>query len=749
MTTGGSHVVIGGDSLANLDTIRGSNPRLRFEETDQVDPAGYYQIGVNGDVLTISRAATAGWATLTELLRLDENAGATFLELSGANTDFRLTNTSETDPVGRWRFQALNGSLRLQRRETADTWTGARTILSIVSGGTVVSDNQWNMNVGLDIDIADTTGNADNTGVDVFYTRTVTAGNANVHFGGSFVAQGVASGGAQTFSASIGLIGVNGGINAGTGSPTINAAAAIRAQSPQVAGAAVITDAYGLYVASASVTGTLTNFYGIRVEDTVAGTIGVSISLGTIGDIAITHRNATLAANTALAGVLIGTPVTPVALAGDSLIISAITASGDILLAVNKGGTSYMAFMADASTGDTLLGAPTGQSIDQYIAGVKEIDYATGALAFQQATTITTTAGNLILDPAGNVQVLGNMAVAGQTPDDTVGFRVGNVSGASGLYGILISTTFSPTAAGLVLHYYESAGEVATGGNAVSAVRQVRYSTLTKTGVGVISKLESIHFQVQTIATNNSAITIATGWTVPAVAVDEVQVVAFDIAPGDARWAFVSEVGSPIYIGNDILRFAATTGIIGIGATTVLSSTATLVTLPVDVLASVGVRIGADSTNNEIDDATQGAASTALFIGNGQITVVSDVRVKFNIMPYVGDALSLFRQMNVVEYDMAEANKPFGGVYDGQYVGMTAQELYKTVPWAINTQGGKDCWECKAGLACNLHLRWQVKYALMAGLFVKGFQEVGSELQSHEARITELEAKVLALGGTL
>lgn len=104
-----------------------------------------------------------------------------------------------------------------------------------------------------------------------------------------------------------------------------------------------------------------------------------------------------LVANTALPGALVGTPVTPVALAANSLLIANILSGGGILIAANKSGTSYMAFQVDAATGDTLVGVPTGQSFDTYIAGTKEIDYTTGALAFQQATTISTTTGNLTL----------------------------------------------------------------------------------------------------------------------------------------------------------------------------------------------------------------------------------------------------------------------------------------------------------------------------------------------------------------
>ena len=72
------------------------------------------------------------------------------------------------------------------------------------------------------------------------------------------------------------------------------------------------------------------------------------LKLGTDGDQAMLNRSTILAANTALANVLIGTPVTP-EIAANSLIISNITASGDVLMAANRGGNSEAFLFYDAS----------------------------------------------------------------------------------------------------------------------------------------------------------------------------------------------------------------------------------------------------------------------------------------------------------------------------------------------------------------------------------------------------------------
>jgi len=137
----------------------------------------------------------------------------------------------------------------------------------------------------------------------------------------------------------------------------------------------------------------------------------ILLSLGTDGDLAQVLSSAGVAANTALAGVLVGTPVTPIAIAANSFIEGLITASGDYVIAVNKGGTSYMAFMADASTGDTLLGVPTGQSVDFYIAGAKVLDYAVGLATITPAVSVldATDATSII---AASLKTAGGLAVA-------------------------------------------------------------------------------------------------------------------------------------------------------------------------------------------------------------------------------------------------------------------------------------------------------------------------------------------------
>ena len=97
---------------------------------------------------------------------------------------------------------------------------------------------------------------------------------------------------------------------------------------------------------------------------TITGSLTIAddvvLGLGTGGDIALVNRSTILAANTALTSVLIGTPVTP-AVAANSLIISNVTASGDILLAGNLGGNSRAYLFVDVSA-DTMALMTAGVS---------------------------------------------------------------------------------------------------------------------------------------------------------------------------------------------------------------------------------------------------------------------------------------------------------------------------------------------------------------------------------------------------
>jgi len=188
------------------------------------------------------------------------------------------------------------------------------------------------------------------------------------------------------------------------------------------------------------------------------------------------------------------------------------------------------------------------------------------------------------------------------------------------------------------------------------------------------------------------------------------------------------------YISDD-LTFLGThthTGAAGAGSAT-LSYTAH----DVNVVFQAGVRIGADSGNNEIDDASQGAASTVLYIGNASINTTSDRRIKRAIEDVSGkEALALLAKAHVVSHlwdDPADRN-PNGKALRGRYVSLIAQDAIKWARWAVNAQGGQSCADCLAARACKEHPQpWQIEYQLLVPSLIAAVNHLAG-------RVVELEA---------
>jgi len=151
------------------------------------------------------------------------------------------------------------------------------------------------------------------------------------------------------------------------------------------------------------------------------------ISLGTDSDAAIVLQSAASIADATLTGVIEGTPQTP-ALAANSLIISNITDDGDILLAVSDGGHSRGVLHLDGNVGQLKIYAPGGNEVMRsYTGGIGFnasqvdggdvginssdtadwvlFDVSAEELKFAAATTISTSAGDLTLDPTASLNV--------------------------------------------------------------------------------------------------------------------------------------------------------------------------------------------------------------------------------------------------------------------------------------------------------------------------------------------------------
>ena len=135
------------------------------------------------------------------------------------------------------------------------------------------------------------------------------------------------------------------------------------------------------------------------------------------------------------------------------------------------------------------------------------------------------------------------------------------------------------------------------------------------------------------------------------------------------------------------------------------------------ITATAGTYIGAAAAANQIDDASNGAGSTTLYIGNATITVSSDERLKRNIKP-LEDGLSIVKALLPVEYDQDE-ERPFGDVE--HYVGFGARHTHKIAPWSVHTQG-------------DTGLPWKMRQEFLMAPVVRALQQLVEKVAALEER---------------
>ena len=109
------------------------------------------------------------------------------------------------------------------------------------------------------------------------------------------------------------------------------------------------------------------------------------VYLGADQDNGIYHKSDAYAADAEITGVTEGTEDT-LAAAANSLFIFNVLDDGDVMIVVNKAGNSHTAFLADGSTGDTIVMAATGASFDVYVASTKEYEFTASDLDMNSNT---------------------------------------------------------------------------------------------------------------------------------------------------------------------------------------------------------------------------------------------------------------------------------------------------------------------------------------------------------------------------
>lgn len=134
---------------------------------------------------------------------------------------------------------------------------------------------------------------------------------------------------------------------------------------------------------------------------------------------------------------------------------------------------------------------------------------------------------------------------------------------------------------------------------------------------------------------------------------DLVSICGIDVAAWDARFAVQSEAGSPMYLGNDRLRWNAATGILAISTTTVVS------------LTTAGIALGTLNLTLTGTISATGARVTQSYhtsiTSTNAVTVDSSQTVKRHIRPYGGDALATIRGIDVITFEYEAWLDRWGG----------------------------------------------------------------------------------------
>lgn len=446
------HYVIGDEVETDyIKELAGPSPEFRLTETDQTDPAGRWRLRLNDDILSIDRAATAEWGTFTSPITLDSAGIAT---LSSANPRLRFAETDQTDPAGRFQLAVTLDQMVISRATAANFATLFDWVVFNNAGSTATGAQSITVSGALIAGNGETQGTTEQFAIQGNLFRTLTAATA------------------VTLSA-LYLDDLRIDTNSNlTGTPSVVGVSIEAPQLLRTAGTPVVTDfrgfwlgpvtvgasltlttLYGLYVSAPTVTGTLTNAYGIRIEDMAGGgTINVGIALGTDGDIALHHRTATLAANTALGGALVGTVVGQ-ALAADSFILSNITAAGDIAFYWNRGGNSEQFLFGDGSANALYLNNRTWRTLSGTLQGQTSQSWSNGTQSLDWSGTT-----NVLYLGTGNVTTwsfqIGGTAMFNMTATDfafqqatTIAFGAFNSTISASSAGVARSITYDITVA--------------------------------------------------------------------------------------------------------------------------------------------------------------------------------------------------------------------------------------------------------------------------------------------------------------
>jgi hypothetical protein len=508
---------------------------------------------------------------------------------------------------------------------------------------------------------------------------------------------------------------------------TFGAGATVTNQFGFVAGSSLTgaTNNYGFYGSIASGTGrynlymagTAANYFGgtVTIQTASATALAVGLNGATNPAFTIDSSTASQAAGFKITG----------AATGGTVALVATDSGSNTSLSFNAKGTGTIS-VGNVSTGDMIFGgtADATRRVEITTNGLATFAYGDNSLSANitlqnLGASSTTNHGSSILwrtrtDSSATAINSGRIAVikeqlwtsTASTQDSAMAFYVtvdGSMSermrissnGSVGLGGT------SATTALLNLRSYSFAG-AATGAIGVYIDGTVP-STLTSnfqgfrtniaTAASAFTCANGYHFYAaQGTIGATSALTNQFGYVVDASLTGATNNYGFfgDLASGTGRWNLYMQGSAKNYLAS-------------------------------------GVNIGSTNDDNWLDDSSNGAASTTLYIGNQSITTSSDIRLKTNIQDTEIDALGVVNKLRVVDFNWEDPSDTSWNNKNarGRWTGLIAQEAIEHVPYAVNAPRNRQTMEpvLDATDDCGKDIYWFMEYQQIVPVLIKAIQQ--------------------------